>query len=366
MQDKPGAFIVKNNPPNEIDGISQLDTDCKTCEGVGIVASYYPNKTFLQENPEPNVENKRLCCNEERKAKRRVIYASTNLKKNYYTTTSQYLQNRCQTYDQKAFNFYKPNVIGTNQLINQGISPEEIAIAKPGSAIADIATNNTYIANCFPNAEIYDATEYALIAKLLNILLTKGILTEEQVKTFELLNMLDFDTLFNYINNLPIESEKINALSEFNAFIDNPYFGVPFAGPSNQNGCKLTIYKPNNPQYAVQGAVSSSTRILKLNVDTISTNAASIQRYNNTGGQLVNANELYAGNDNNISNLYKNKAPNCNNPPIFAYQNKKACYYRKNPQYSVPISQPSPYRYYPGVVFSSNHFAQSPINPLMG
>jgi hypothetical protein len=33
-------------------------------------------------------------------------------------------------------------------------------------------------------------------------------------------------------------------------------------------------YKPNNPQFAQQGAVSSSTRILKLNVTTIEKNAA--------------------------------------------------------------------------------------------
>ena len=41
MQDKPGAYIVKLNPPNEIDGVTQLNQDCRTCEGVGIVANYY-------------------------------------------------------------------------------------------------------------------------------------------------------------------------------------------------------------------------------------------------------------------------------------------------------------------------------------
>ena len=85
--------------------------------------------------------------------------------------------------------------------------------------------------------------------------------------------------MFNYINSLS-EKEKINALGEFEAFINNPYWGVPFAGPSNPNGCKLTVYKPNNPQFAVQGAVDSSTRMLKLNVDTITTNSASIHNLN--------------------------------------------------------------------------------------
>ena len=53
----------------------------------------------------------------------------------------------------------------------------------------------------------------------------------------------------------------------------------PLAGRPN---CKRVVYKPNNPQYAKEGAVSSSTRILKLTVDTISTNAASMNKTVNT------------------------------------------------------------------------------------
>ena len=129
---------------------------------------------------------------------------------------------------------------------------------------------------------------------------------------------------------------------EFDAFINNPYWGVPFAGPSNPNGCKLTVYKPNNPQFAVQGAVDSSTRMLKLNVDTITTNAAAIH------------------NKNSYVNYEKNKAPDCNSPTVFQFQNKKLCYYKSLPEYQNIKSQPSPYRYYIGTVTSSNHFSQSP------
>ena len=42
---------------------------------------------------------------DEKKALKRVRPASTNLKKNYYTTHKQYMQNRCQTYEQRVFNF---------------------------------------------------------------------------------------------------------------------------------------------------------------------------------------------------------------------------------------------------------------------
>ena len=42
-------------------------------------------------------------------------------------------------------------------------------------------------------------------------------------------------------------------------------------------------------------------------------------------------------------------------------KNKKICYYNSLPQYQIPASQQSAYRYYPvGSIFSSNHFSQSP------
>jgi len=357
MQDKPGSYIVKQNPPNEFSNTNQLDTNCKVCEGVGIVASYYPNTTYLTENPEPNTQNPVLCCNEEYKAKRRAIYASTNLSKNYYTTHKQYLQNRCKTYEQKAFNFQSSNPVENIAINNQFITPDAVRYAKPGSPLALL---NTYFANCFPNGEIYQSTENALVSKFMYILLEQNIITQEQYNAFNQTGNTNLDEVFNYINTLP-EENNVPAVNAFVVFINNPYWGVPFEGPSNPVGCKLVVYKPNNPQYAVQGAVDSPTRLLKLNVDTISTNAASIQNYNNTGQQLVTANELYQGNANNYANLLKLKTPGCNSPTIYSHQNKKLCYYKNLPQYQYPASQPSPYRYYPtGNVFSSNHFSQSP------
>lgn len=364
MQDKPGAFIVKQNPLNETDGVNQLNTDCQTCEGVGIVATYYPNKTFLQENPEPNTQNPILCCNDEFKAKRRAIYASTNLKKNYYTTTKQYLQNRCKTYDQKAFNFlsYRTNMDG-----NPDNNPYYISVAgnnapKPGGPLS---LTNTYLANCQLNAQLYEGSENAFIYQMLAIMLEKGILTQTNVDEFNSTGINSIQGFFNWIQELP-EPQREQANVVFKVFINNPYWGMPPSGPTNPTGCQLTVYKPNNYQFAKQGAVSSSTRNLKLNVDTISTNAASINNYNNTGPLLVNANQLYAGVDPAQSNLYKNKAPTCNTPwPLnFSqsgqFQNKKICHYKRLPIYNVPASAPSPYRYYPGTIRSSNHFSQSP------
>jgi hypothetical protein len=371
LQDKPGAFIVKQNPLNEKDGVSQLDADCKTCEGVGIVADYYPNKTFLQENPEENTTNYPkygFCCNDEIKAKRRAIYASTNLKKNYYTSTKQYLQNRCKTYDQKAFNFLsqKTNTAGPYGDNNPyyAVSQQGPKAGSPETQTAKFLDTNLYFANCQPGSQIYDATQVALINQMFAIMIKSNILTTADQNTFNALNINSIEGFYNWLNGLPT-NQKTPAIQVFNAFIRNPYWGMPLSGPSNPAGCQLTVYKPNNYQYAQQGAVSSSTRNLKLNVDTISTNAASINNYNNTGN-LVSANQLYAGVDPNLINLKKNKAPGCNTPwPLnFSqsgpFQNKKFCHYKKLPQYQNPASQPSPYRYFPGTVFSSNHFSQSP------
>ena len=106
LMGQPGSFLVKPNTGSLNPGVD----NCQTCRGVGVVSSFYPNKSFLTDNPEPLTQKPTFCCNEERKAKRRVIYASTNLKKNYYTTLDQYRQNRCQTYEQRAFNFVGPLV----------------------------------------------------------------------------------------------------------------------------------------------------------------------------------------------------------------------------------------------------------------
>jgi hypothetical protein len=91
--------------------------------------------------------------------------------------------------------------------------------------------------------------------------------------------------------------------------------------------------------------------MLKLNVDTIQTNAASLNRNN---VNLVNSVNNTVTPQN--TTIFKNKASTCNNPIIIRFQNKKACYL--SPQYNLYRQQTQP-------AFSSNHYAQSPRNPLM-
>jgi hypothetical protein len=227
MMDNPGSFSVSQNTPSEVDNITKLDNDCKNCRGIGIVASYYPEPTYLTENPEPTSQTPSFCCNEERKARRRALPASTKLNKNYYTTLQQYRENRCQTYEQRAFNFVS----------NAAFVPG----AKPGSALA---LSNTYVANCQPN-----------------------IITNE-------------DPLTNF------------------------------------SGCRLVVYKPNNPQYAQQGAVSSSTRMLKLNVTTIEKNAASFKK--NAQGVKITTSNITSSSQPGMPFVLKNKVPQilCKSPCV--------------------------------------------------
>jgi hypothetical protein len=307
LMDKPGAYTIKQNTTEDT---FDLDRDCKTCQGVGVISSYYPNQFYLTENPEPNVENKKFCCNEERKALRRVVYASTNLKPNYYSTHFQYLQNRCQTHQQKSFNFEPPTI------------EQKLA--------------NTYLANCQPNAEIYQASETDLVYSILTLLVNAKHISPTEYDTFtKTYANVRLETLASFLKTV---DNAAAAIETFSNIINNPYIGIE---PLTQSlkGCKLTVYKPNNQQFAVQGAVQSSTRNLKLNVTTIETNAASF---------------------NNKNILYKNKASHCGNPPICPFQNQRICNYKRLPTYNVPNVQPSPYRYYMGTIFSTNHFSQSP------
>jgi hypothetical protein len=306
----PGSFIVKPNQPDEISETNQANYDCKTCKGASVVVDYKPNKSYLTENPEPETQIPRFCCNAEKKALRRVIPASTNLKKNYYTTHAQYMQNRCQTYEQRAFNFVRPkNQIDFLEQLpgNQFITKQAIKNAKPGSALA---TLNTYVANCQPNAEIYQASEINLISAMLQIMQNENIFTSEQISKIYDLNIMTLNGFANYLESLK-GNTKAAALKVFIDFSNNPYTGIPFEGPNNPMGCKLVIYKPNNPQFAKQGAVSSSTRTLKLNVTTIEKNIAGYNRQQKIGTELGIAEATTKGGVPAIPFLYKNKAPYC-------------------------------------------------------
>ena len=63
------------------------------------------------------------------------------------------------------------------------------------------------------------------------------------------------------------------------------------------NNYCTTIYKPNNPQFARQGAVSGSTRLQKLKSDTITSNGFSY--YSAYGATMANAGNFQGTNESN-------------------------------------------------------------------
>ena len=280
MIDNPGSYSVKQNT---------LSNDPSNCQGICITATLYPNIPYLTDNPEPVSTSPGFCCNPEKKARRRVLPASTKLKQNYYTTHTQYMENRCQTYQQRIFNFVQPAV------------PLSDPNATPGSPDS---LYNTYVANCQPNGEIYTASENTLVQQILLTMQNDYIIASDAAAKAIYAQITTFKMLVTFIQNLP-ESNKESAILIYDAFVLNPYTGVPITGPSNPRGCKLVVYKPNNAQFAQQGAVSSSTLNLKLNVETIEKNLAHLP--------------------NNI--IFKNKNPVCKpSDYLQTYQNPRTCH----------------------------------------
>ena len=127
MIDIPGGFSMKRDT-------EELESDCQTCPGIGIISDWQPI-TNLTEKPQAETQTLNYCCNQERNALKRVRPVSTRLDKNYFTSTINYLYNRCQTFGQKQFNYLS---FGTSTV-------------KPGEPLSK---DNKYKGNCNPNLEI--------------------------------------------------------------------------------------------------------------------------------------------------------------------------------------------------------------------
>lgn len=285
----PGGTSIKENLTMESEEV------CKTCDGIKIVSDWYPINN-LTEKPQENVTNQILCCNQQRKAKRRVLGANTNLKKNYFQTTYMYLYNRCQTFQQREFNFLNsPINAQVAQLIdkNPNLAYKLLTNIKPGEPLS---IYNQYVAQCNPNFTVQQGLELNFIEVVSNSLLNNGIITINEY--YELVETTNISTFLNSIKIYIDEQIYNNIVYDFETISKETL--------TNLKGCSQVYYKPNNPQFAKQGAVSSSTRTLKLDVDTITTNAYK-----------------------NPSNIYKNKSSNTGNSCINQSVTDILKYYRQ-------------------------------------
>jgi hypothetical protein len=334
--EQPGIAIVKDNETvnpgtglfNTTDPLVEttdtINKECANCQGVGFVSDWYPINN-LTEKPQQNVTNPLLCCNQQRKAIQRVLPASTNVKKNYYQTTGMYLYNRCQTFGQREFNFVNGPV---NQQIQElflsypFVTAKIIEFSKPGDPLSLV---NQYVAQCNPNFTVEIGAEVAFISSLSKILFNEGFINETMYQNISQSTNLSVAEFIQVLYSL-LEPNQYEIVIEYlYQLAANPYNGSFLSGPSNPKGCAQVYYKPNNPQFAKQGAVSSSTRMLKLNVDTITTAAAQQRRLKSgTNLQATTASTPF---------IYKDKVPSCNpsayigNPFFFSgqHQNKKIC-----------------------------------------
>jgi len=91
------------------------------------------------------------------------------------------------------------------------------------------------------------------------------------------------------------------------------------------SGASTVIFKPNNYQFSVQGAVDSSTRIEKLKLNTITTNANSLRSA--FGNEAASACRFTGSNDTPYFLKNKYQPPICSETNLVALyrQNKRIC-----------------------------------------
>lgn len=234
MQDRPGAYIQNTSAP-----MTEEENDCLGTTFVSNVAPIHS----LSETPNPLIgQSKVFCCNKEKDAKHRVLPTNTNLPVQYYPQRFQRLQSRCQTYDQKAFNFVSTSA----------------------------TDSNAFIADCNANPEqtIQTNTTASIMNSVAKTLANEGLITPEEYSEYKL-----FFT-FGAVRTFADYAGFLNGCDSPNAYIRaqqvlNPY-GIDLANPNAVYGnqCKTTIYKPSNAQYSVQGSVKSSARTNKLHTTT--------------------------------------------------------------------------------------------------
>ena len=96
-------------------------------------------------------------------------------------------------------------------------------------------------------------------------------------------------------------------------------------GGNSSSGASTVIFKPNNYQYSVQGAVDSSTRIEKLKLNTINTNANSLR--NAFGNEAASACKFTGSGDTPYFLKNKYQPPICSETNLIARyrQNKRIC-----------------------------------------
>jgi surface protein len=264
VMDSPAGYIIKDNRNTGND----MAADCLDCHGISLVDNTLPIQS-LTETPERNVTSRDLCCNNQFKAQKMVLPPKTILSKKYYQTTYAKLYNRCNTFQQKQFNFFSGSDPGVVQILETYpfLSSQLLKQIKPGSPLAT-QFQYQYVGQCNPNFVVDQAEITAFLSGL-----SKELFDSSRINYEQYTNLLGIGNLNQYMlsisNMMPYE--------QYLQTVDTIYNSAASLVEQAKQ-CGKVIYKPNNYKFGTQGAVSSSTRMLQLNVETINKNLAQIER----------------------------------------------------------------------------------------
>ena len=263
LMDSPGGYVTKDNTIN-----SSVVYDCKECHGISIVDNTLPISS-LTETPERIVESSDLCCNYQLKSEKMALPPKTLLSKKYYQTTYAKLYNRCSTFQQKQFNYLSGSDPGIVTILENYpyISIQLLKQIKPGSPLAR-QFQYKYVGQCNPNFVV----EQAEIEYFLSFL-SKELYDSNKINYEQYTALLQINSIEEYVNTI----YSIMPYEQYTQTVDSIYNSASTI-LEKTDSCGKVVYKPNNYKFGTQGAVSSSTRILQLNVETINKNLSQIER----------------------------------------------------------------------------------------
>lgn len=131
-----------------------------------------------------------------------------------------------------------------------------------------------------------------------------------------------------YTNNNQIIYPVIpQTSSQYDLELNSSYYQGTSVLPDVPNTCDLVIYKPNNSQFSVQGAVDSSTRLTRLKYNTITTNNSSFYRQSNGADNITYSSDPVFFSKNKYSvpktfNLHRKKTICTNQCNYFPFNTK--------------------------------------------
>jgi len=300
MIDTPGNMIYLGNKsccdPNNKGSIATtnlIPTEKYNKMYIHTEDKYFDSKCAnISEWQSCNAQDRPVCvsCNPENNI---IKSAVSLLNKKYYTGTKSYLQSRGKLYEQKASIQKKPGIEYVDD-DGQMLWPTDDSDGPQNFNINNCSTKNCPAKNCncvckcvcpevCISVQSYDPTQYAsLTSNPWYGTAPHTLPSDWSEECMEALSKQYENIYFIYYINTASETYfYLNGTSDKSSSSLNTGSSVALGEVTGCCGCYqekvTTIYKPSNRKFAVQGAVSSSNRLLRLKVDTITKNGSSFR-----------------------------------------------------------------------------------------